>query len=557
MVRHVALGLLVLLGAGAAPVQAQTYLGKPRAQWLDDLQSKDAKVRRGAAFALGKMGSATAVPALQRALKDEDPTVAEAAACALGDIGAPAQDAALVLAELLGDRNRDPRVRRSAALALAGIRANSATVARALVKALDDSSPAVRQNAAWALGKLGFDDVKPAVEALAERLTGPDSDPVVRRDSAGALADIDAGVRRKRASEGTDPSAQTLANLLALSRSGKPALALSLKGETDPQVRKAVLSALVNLVGPDDTAAADAIRPLLRDRDADTSRAAAFALGNVGGPKAEPAVPILREALKDKSAAVRSQAVGALSNIGPEAASAVPDLIRALTDEEAEVRAGAARALARIGPKAEPAVSHLVKNLDLAQPPLVRRFACEALSRIGEGLKPYAADLIRVLKDDKDASVRQRAVWALGRLNADELERAGAVEALVETFAEKSDDTVLVRYEAARYLAIILGPRAPEKCIDVLLAMLKDTRLQVYTRTDTKVSAAGTETSGGGAEARANLGGDARFMPVDALGRMGKSANRPEVIRALEEAGKASDAKLRDAAKEALTKIKG
>ena len=46
--------------------------------------------------------------------------------------------------------------------------------------------------------------------------------------------------------------------------------------------------------------------------------------------------------------------------------------------------------------------------------------------------------------------------------------------------------------------------------------------------------------SGGSAEARANLGGDARFMPVDALGRMGKSANRPEVIRALEEAGKAA-----------------
>src|SRR5262249_22150066 len=160
------------------------------------------------------------------------------------------------------------------------------------------------------------------------------------------------------------------------------------------------------------------------------------------------------------------------SNIGPEAAPAVADLIRALSDDQADVRASAARALSHIGPKAEPAVPHLVKNMDRKQPALVRRFSCEALSRIGEGLKPGIPDIIRALKDDPDATVRQRAVWALGRLSADELERSGAVDVMVATFAEKSDDTVLVRYEAARYLALIMGPQAPEKCLDVLLKML-------------------------------------------------------------------------------------
>jgi HEAT repeat protein len=268
-------------------------------------------------------------------------------------------------------------------------------------------------------------------------------------------------------------------------------------------------------------------------------------------------VPILREALRDPDATLRRLAAGALSNIGPEAAPAVPDLIRALSDDEPEVRSGAARALARIGPKAESAVPHLIKNLDRKQPDLVRRFSCEALSRIGEGLKPFVPDILRTLRDDPDAYVRQRAVWALGRLSGDDLERSGAVEAMVATFAEQSDDTVLVRYEAARYLAMILGPTAPEKCIGVLLAMLKDTRLQVYTRTDTKVSTAGTETGGGSSEAKANLGGDARFMPVEALGRMGARANRPDVIKALEEASRATDPKLKEAAKEALKKIKG
>jgi len=267
-------------------------------------------------------------------------------------------------------------------------------------------------------------------------------------------------------------------------------------------------------------------------------------------------VPILRDTLRDPDAALRRLAAGALSNIGPEAAPAVPDLIRALSDDEAEVRAAAARALSHIGPRAASAVPFLVKNMDGKQPYEVRQFSCEALSRIGKGLKPFIPEIIRTLREDTHAAVRQRAVCALGCLPADDLERSGAVEALVATFAERSEDTVLVRYEAARYLARNLGRRAPEKCIDVLLAMLKDTGLQVYTRTDTKVNTAGAE-AGGSSAAKANLGGDARFMAVEALGSMAARADRPDVVKALEEASRAADPKLKEAARDALKKIKG
>jgi HEAT repeat protein len=513
---------------------AQNFLGKPREQWQTELASRDATLRRSAAFALGKLGAqaAPAVRDLRRALNDPDPTVADAAAYALGEIGPQAANAVDDLVALLGDPKKDAQVRRSAAIALAGIKDRSNGVCRALRRALDDSSPAVRQNAAWALGRLKPEDARATVQSLGDRLT--DTDAVVRRDSAVALGEIGPEARR-----------------------ALPVLVRTLKQEKDGNVQKAVLSTLVNIVDPEDTAVAEAVRPLLRDSDPETARAAAFALGNIGGPKAAPAVPILSEALHDADVALRRLASGALANIGPEAAPAVGDLIRALSDDDDDVRASAARALAHIGAQAEPAVPYLVKNLERRQPDLVRKFSCEALAHIGKGLKPVIPELMRALREDPDPSVRQRAVWALGRLNADDLERSGAVEELVATFADTSDKTVLVRYEAARYLAIVLGPRAPEKCIDVLLTMLRDTGLQVYTRTDSKVSTSGTETGGGSSEAKANLGGDARFLPLEALGRMGASANRPEVIKSVEEAGRGADPKLKQAAKEALQKIKG
>src|SRR5271165_4656010 len=84
--------LVAFLGLEA---RAQTFLGKTRVQWQAELSGKDPKVRRGAAFALGKLG-VDAVPAvrdLRRTLNDPDPSVADAAAYALGEIGSGAEDA--------------------------------------------------------------------------------------------------------------------------------------------------------------------------------------------------------------------------------------------------------------------------------------------------------------------------------------------------------------------------------------------------------------------------------------------------------------------------------
>src|SRR5687767_12227690 len=79
---------LLVLMSFAVPSQAQ-FLGKSTAAWAKDLESGNDKTRRGAAFALGKLGgqAVPAMAALERALlQDPNPQVREAAAFAIGEI---------------------------------------------------------------------------------------------------------------------------------------------------------------------------------------------------------------------------------------------------------------------------------------------------------------------------------------------------------------------------------------------------------------------------------------------------------------------------------------
>src|SRR5262245_37039090 len=184
--RHLLLALPVacaLLAARPAARAEPGFLGKPAARWVEELGDAKPEVRRGAAFALGKAGQPSAVPALRKRLADDDAGVRDAAAYALGEIAAATGDASLwkeIGADLLKrlGEDGDAKVRRSAAYA-AGCCGPAAAEARgALTKALGDAEPVVRQNAAWALGRLKDKAGEDAVAALAERLR--DDDATVR-----------------------------------------------------------------------------------------------------------------------------------------------------------------------------------------------------------------------------------------------------------------------------------------------------------------------------------------------------------------------------------------
>src|SRR5262249_31103583 len=148
--------------------QERLFLGKTPYYWFDELDSAKPSARRAAAFALGKLGIATAATGGVRPLvarlsdENEKPEVRDAAAYALGEIAfslrqyreldAAWKDASAALLHALAD-DKDVRVRRSAAAAIGSFgRRAAAEASEPLRTALKHESPSVRQNAAWALG---------------------------------------------------------------------------------------------------------------------------------------------------------------------------------------------------------------------------------------------------------------------------------------------------------------------------------------------------------------------------------------------------------------------
>jgi HEAT repeat protein len=533
--------LVWLVIAGSIPAQDTGFLGKPMTRWAEELTSSDARVRRSAAFALGKTGALAiyTVPRLVRALKDPDAGVRQAAAFALGEIGPAAwQSAYPALLEVLS-HDSDSLARRSAALALGNLGKLALTdednavpvVCQALEKALADPDAAVRQNAVWALGRIASKKADAAVSSLCQALA--DSDSLVRRDAALALAEFGSSAH-----------------------AAVPALLDRFQQERDSATRKTTLTVLVNLVGPDDQAVAAELRAALEDKDRELARTAGLGLANIGGPGARAAVPALCEALHEGEADVRRQAAAALAHLGPKAAAAVAGLAQALADTDPVVRRNAALALSRIGKKAEPAVPALAKLLAARdEPDEIRMFAAEALWQISPAVQPAVPVLLQVVKEDPNYRLRQRAILALAHL--DDPEKAGAIDAFTAVLSETAPESRLVRYDAAVVLGILLGPRAPEKTVDVLLEYLRDKNIQTYLGSDAKPSGAGREARTPEAILTPNFANDCRYQAALALGRIGPKANRPEIVQLLKEAAEAPEAKLHAAAEEALRSIQG
>ena len=97
--------------------------------------------------------------------------------------------------------------------------------------------------------------------------------------------------------------------------------------------------------------------------------AAATALSGIG----PTCVPALVEALKDPSPAVRADAAYGLTHLSFAARAAVPALAVALRDEDAQVRERASEALGSIGPAAVPALIAATPGRAARRPPTGRR----------------------------------------------------------------------------------------------------------------------------------------------------------------------------------------
>ena len=434
MFRHLVFTICVALGLAGTPLHAQQFLGKTLPEWTTQLKtSPDAKQRRSAAFALGKMGSraAPALPALKSAFaKEKDARVRDAVLFSMGEISRDndgvAKDAELEPFFINAARDPDAFVRRSAIYALGCLARKSNATRTALDNALNDGEAVVRQNAAWAMGRVGLDALPLLKKALGDR------DSLVKRDAASALLKMD----------DADKVHELLKELLPLCR------------DTNSEVRRAALNVLVQIVDRKDKEAIPPLRVAMEDRDIENRRNAALALSNIGGEETKVALPVLLEAIKNGDDDVRQQSVLAIRNIGPAAASVVGEMVRLVREDKApKMRAYAALALGGIGAGAESAVPLLVSKVqDKAEDREVRKECAMALAKIGQVPAATAVipELLTVLGNpEQDGRVRERVMWAL-RVHGENLRTINLAK---ETFTQILKET---RNEQNRMLRLRL-----------------------------------------------------------------------------------------------------
>jgi HEAT repeat protein len=521
MIRPIVLTLGMTFSLGVSSLEAQEkFLGKTADAWGAQLKSGDAKLRRSAAFALGKMGSRafSVLKVMKVAYANEkDVKVRQTMVFALGEICRDTvsinTDPDLEKLFLGAITDNDAHLRRSAAFALGCLASKSEATRRALDKALTDPEAIVRQNAAFALGQFA----ESALPSLSEALR--DKDSLVKRDAASVLLQMSDG----------DKVHELLPDLLPLCR------------DANSEVRRAALNVLVRIVDPKDTQAIPPLRSALDDKDIENKRNAALALSNIGGEETAIALPVLLEAAKNGDPELRRQSVLAIRNIGKSAAAAVPELIRFLRDDkDAKVREHAALALGGIGKAAESAVPILVRKIqDAAENRDVRTECAMALQRIGP--VPAAEKAVPALLDvlgnsEQDAKVRERVMWSL-RVHRENLR---TLKGPLETFSRimkepPTEDNKMLRYDCAYMLGMIWQQQAPDHTLDLLREFLLDKGVKVYVDTAASVGGTSTETKGGTGSVKDLGQGDGRVMAADALLSMGpkRYAGRADIMRQL------------------------
>jgi HEAT repeat protein len=287
-----------MLGGSTIPDQA---LG----QLLDD---PAARVREAALLAIGHDERPSLRPRVERLLGDDDPALVAMAAWTLGEL--EDHQSVSPLQGLLD--HASPRVRMTAAWALGEI--EDARAVRALIPLLHDREAGVRWAAAGALGNIESADAAPALE----QLLGNEPDRRVRLQSIEALGNIEAArsaapLARVIAGDDAELSlaaAEAIGNLDDLEHA--PPELVRAASSPDPEMRRAVVSALSNI---EDPATASALLPLLTDPDPDIRRDVIEALGDM---KSQQAKPGITRALNDKEPEVRKAAVEALAELEDE-----------------------------------------------------------------------------------------------------------------------------------------------------------------------------------------------------------------------------------------------
>jgi len=341
------------------------------------LGDDDPSVREHAAWALGRIGRRAALSDIELGLatEDRDPFVRDVATWALDRILADPPAKWLADAKppstprrpdvrqyVIDLKSSSSKRRVNAALALYYRAGNPSLALDALAKALDDKSGEIAFRAAVALAEIG-----PPAKATRSALVAATKhkDRFVRQAASLALETIASSSsalspkHRKRLDDifvdrkisqaiGRLTSEESLSRVLAgreLIRRGTRAIPAM--QEALKGGNEKLVPEVVYVLGRIGKPATGTLIKLLRDKETIVPVFAAAALANMG----RPAVPALTAALKDPDAVVRSIAAETLGRIGPEAAQAAGALTETTRDSNADVRKEAAAALQKMRQK--------------------------------------------------------------------------------------------------------------------------------------------------------------------------------------------------------------
>ena len=398
-------------------------------------RDREARVRRRAVLAAGRVGLPEALPFLVERLRDEEPEVRQMAAFALGLIGDPAARGALL--EALASPDPMLQGRAAEALGLIGVKTDAPAVAN-MVRA---------HVTAGALKPIAPDslDYPLALPVEAARLG---------LYALARLGDYDALATAVVDERGAPVSAWWPV-AYALQRVGDPRAAPALTSLLT-QGRFTASFAIRGLAAAKDTTVIPQLRTLVQERTADRAvviqaiRALA-ALGDAG------VLPILSRMMVDGSldAALRNESITAFATLADRRAQ--ERLVDLLFDRVPLVRAGATRALARIAPE-----DFLVtlSGLDADPDWTVRVAQATALGSLPGG---GGSTRLQLMLTDQDPRVVPAVLAALvaskapdaeavlrARLTADDFTvRAAAAQGLADLKAADSLEALRTAYQAA------------------------------------------------------------------------------------------------------------
>jgi HEAT repeat protein len=360
-----------------------------------------------AAYVLGRLGdvSAPAVPSILEAARRASPPGASYLD-ALVQIGPPAVQPLLSAVE-----KSDPATLKADHWAVQTLRKMGGIAIAPLTQGLSHTSPTVRILAARSLAEIG-PDAESAAPALRERLD--DQDVNVRAAALVALVSVHAPmeqIRKHLEAAFKDPAtalrAAAVESVLRLTEGAKDfqqSVAATLR-DKDPAVRHAALAVL----GPAFPDTTPIVTELLAD---DAARPAALdALARIG-PGAKAAAPQLAALIGGSSKTDRIHALATLGSVGPAGRDAAPAVDAARKDADPTIRAAATTTAALIEPDGGARITGLLAAFDDPDQ-VVRQAAADILAKSGDRAVDAVPKLLTLVEKDAD---RALALTALSQL---------------------------------------------------------------------------------------------------------------------------------------------